>query len=509
LNRRNPSRTKHKIITVGDLTNLIQSMPRHHCNDKITCSCGWCRTTKQDTGCKQPFRCCRRAISALQNIRGNWDPTTPDDETYLSNPSPEEVRNHNANREELDEWLFDPFTKTESITHGFRAFTIADEIDNSPPARAYRQDTLAVETTVYTDGSCSGQGSTEARAGSGIWFGEDDISNISTRVPGKAQSNQVAELYAILLAENLKNWEKIGWIGVSHAKLFRATTTRLQVRFRSAPTKLQWVKGHSGIIGNKEADKLAATGASKNLPRGEIDLSAPGPPGLILSGAELHGMTQKILYKGIKHQKRVEKRRTTSQNLEAIREAVSDNFAFNPEDSAIWQSIRNRDISRNIRDFLWKSVHGALKMGPYWDNIPGHEERALCKECGELETMDHVLARCETPGRSQIWNLMNKLWTKRHDTPFEPRVGAVLGCGLSKYTKDDKPLTGKNRLHKILVSESAFLIWKLRCERAIAGKTHTPTEIHNRWVGTINKRLTEDCLLTDARCFEKKALSIC
>lgn len=75
---------------------------------------------------------------------------------------------------------------------------------------------------------------------------------------------------------------------------------------------------------------------------------------------------------------------------------------------------------------------------------------------------------------------MNKLWTQRHDEPFEPSLGNALGCGLANFTTEEKPLTGKNRLYKILVSESAFLIWKLRCERAIGDKTHSETEIHNR-----------------------------
>jgi hypothetical protein len=61
-------------------------------------------------------------------------------------------------------------------------------------------------------------------------------------------------------------------------------------------------------------------------------------------------------------------------------------------------------------------------------------------------------------------------------------------------TKEGKPQQGKNRLYRILMSESAFLIWKLRCERRITKednpeKFHSETEIHNRWVATINSRL--------------------
>ena len=86
-----------------------------------------------------------------------------------------------------------------------------------------------------------------------------------------------------------------------------------------------------------------------------------------------------------------------------------------------------------------------------------------------------------------------------------------MGSGLASYKKQNNTLdTGKNRLFQILISESAFLIWKLRCERRIQREDnpddhHSTKEIHNRWLATINKRLRLDCLLTDKRRYGKKA----
>ena len=53
------------------------------------------------------------------------------------------------------------------------------------------------EINVYTDGACLDNGKPYARAGYGIWFGEDDPRNTSESYKGK-QTNNIAELLAII-----------------------------------------------------------------------------------------------------------------------------------------------------------------------------------------------------------------------------------------------------------------------------------------------------------------------
>jgi hypothetical protein len=60
--------------------------------------------------------------------------------------------------------------------------------------------------------------------------------------------------------------------------------------------------------------------------------------------------------------------------LDMTRWAVKDLSGHLPTNSTIWKSIRSRDLTRNIRDFLWKNIHRAHKCGAYWDNIPGYEQ---------------------------------------------------------------------------------------------------------------------------------------
>lgn len=54
-----------------------------------------------------------------------------------------------------------------------------------------------VDYYVYTDGACVNNGKKNAKAGYGIYFGENDKRNVSKRIIGK-QTNNVAELTAII-----------------------------------------------------------------------------------------------------------------------------------------------------------------------------------------------------------------------------------------------------------------------------------------------------------------------
>ena len=60
-----------------------------------------------------------------------------------------------------------------------------------------RTEPVIPDYYVYTDGSCIGNGTVEAKAGIGIYFGPSDPRNVSRRVEGR-QTNNTGELCAIL-----------------------------------------------------------------------------------------------------------------------------------------------------------------------------------------------------------------------------------------------------------------------------------------------------------------------
>ena len=115
--------------------------------------------------------------------------------------------------------------------------------------------------------------------------------------------------------------------------------------------------------------------------------------------------------------------------------------------------------------------------------------------------MCHIQTRCRST--QIVWRLAKDLWPHRNIPWPEITLGTILGCG-SINLQSDRPRghhprrqkktthRGPTRLLQILISESAYLIWVLRCERVIQEKSLSEREIKMRWYRTINERLTID-----------------
>lgn len=145
---------------------------------------------------------------------------------------------------------------------------------------------------IHTDGASRGNGQVGARAGYGVYFGPGDKRNLAGRLPGKLQTNQRAELMAILKAIGLiaidqpiqivtdsrysiqcvtdwpASWKKNGWKTASgqpvkNVDLIEVIVDKIEERWEKngAKTKFKWVKGHQGNAGNIAADALAVKGA--------------------------------------------------------------------------------------------------------------------------------------------------------------------------------------------------------------------------------------------------------
>jgi ribonuclease HI len=383
--------------------------------------------------------------------------------------------------------------------------------------------------TAYTDGACLENGTAHAIAGCGVWYGDSDPRNISERVPLAIQSNQTGELMAILLAvknhdpngslrlisnskyviegltKHLRRWEQRGWMDVANGGTFK--TIIAWIRWRRGKTYLRWTRGHNGTVGNEEADRLAGEGARR--PQVTTDGDQPPAQDDTNPGATLAKMEQRDFYRILRDRRKIPRRTTADQTVENIQDALQETQNKRPTTERVWLATKHKDLTRKTRDFLWKGVQGTYKIGAYWSHIDGYQDRATCTVCNEREDLNHILLECRAGPRATAWKTANEVWKKRSQTELPTTLGDILGCGLATFETEGKQDKGKGRLYRILVSETAYLIWKLRNERTIRdenGPPQSPNEVHNKWINTMNKRLTTDRLLTNTARFQSNAV---
>ena len=317
-------------------------------------------------------------------------------------------------------------------------------------------------------------------------------------------------MYAVNgLTRDLKKLEDQGWLHAKHANLFKSITTWTQ--YRSNTTKITWVKGHSGIKGNKEANKLVNLGARKKINHQTLNLDAP--VNTVSSGAKLVTLSQKELYRGIKKANPPALRTNTKTNLGQIQACTAETYHTNPTPSTIWRTTKHKDLMKKTREFIWKCIHDTFKIGKFWKNILNYKQCGICPKCKVEELMEHILTECTAPGREQMWSLAYELWSKRSQTPIPRNYSALLGCCLANFKKPNgEPDKGLNRLFRILISESMYMIWKIRCKCTITWnndptKFHSAPEIHNKWLQVINTRLKMDSIQTNNKIFKKKTIN--
>lgn len=163
------------------------------------------------------------------------------------------------------------------------------ELEKNMAAWEATQDDTYVE--VYTDGSSLGNGSGSSTAGYGVYWVEERFHHLNQacRLAGPVQTNNRAELTAILMAIHLHPepfkplriwtdsryaincinkwmplWRKNGWKrlqdkDVSNKDLLQDIEEAMS-HCKKRPL-LEYVKGHAGALGNEMADKLANQGA--------------------------------------------------------------------------------------------------------------------------------------------------------------------------------------------------------------------------------------------------------
>jgi len=147
-------------------------------------------------------------------------------------------------------------------------------------------------------------------------------------------------------------------------------------------------------------------------------------------------------------------------------------------------------------------MHNTYMIGKYWSHIPGSKERETCTTCNTTESIGYIMTQCRDQTTQLIWSLARDLWLHQNLPWPEISLGTILSCGCisaqpairHNNEQRDRRTTyqGPTHLLQIILSESAYLIWTLQCERVIQEKHFHKNEIRNWWLRNINKRLTND-----------------
>ena len=522
-------RLTHNIRTVGQMEEYANETRALRHNMRINCACNPCKTAR-NKGCPNPAKCRQAAKKILESLHLKWSPLAQEDLGRLK-LSEEQLLENSSAWEKGDDIIFDPsIISTSELTEEFRVFVDHQRVRQSPAVREL-VDEPQEDVTVLIHTLQVNQGYEDAKSAYTVWFGEDDPRNLTERTRGKIITKEASEcqaaLYALTripsqarmtmvtssgylrqtLTKNLKKMEDRNWMRSPNAEILQALVATL--RARAGLTKIGQLKDKSIVANLKER---TMEGLSKQ--RNDEEPALTAPESFQVTGIKLSCATQSTLYQSIMRVKKEEPRAASVYNLGITQACIEELTGKSPTHERIWKSIKNKTFPPRIRAFLWKAIHSAYKCGKYWRNIPTCEERGLCQVCDRVEeSMEHILTECQATGQAEIWRLAEELWALRGLPWTQPRFGTILGCGLAAFHSEggDQKLTGANRLYAILMSESAHLIWRLRCkwkisEGASQEKILSNEAVKDIWLQAINRRLQLEMLSTDKARYGRRAL---
>lgn len=520
-------RRNHKVKTVADTLHAAEHQGGYNPPEN-NCECFKC-TTDRTNHCKHPHTCHEAAKKLISTIHPKWNPTleTPNDGLTLTRHRKKKNEEAKAKGGQI---IFNPsVTERNDLSAGFRAWIDPNMLEQPPALRIPTGQQITEEsTTIYIEGGKDEKHQNSERSIKthpiGISFHKQGdprntiVSPAETKetenakelgqiiatikatdsTPGDAPLHLIyrSKYMPTALSSKLQQWEDIGWLDVPHAEYLRTLISKLRKRcavttVKTANETKEWesLNAAKDQIQTWTPDNIEQTEKIKAHPTTEFNIT----------GARMSTLTQAIAYKMIRKCKPIPNRERTRKNIENTLKHINTGQEKDITESTIWRGLQHQDFSRKIADFLWKCAHGAQKCGEYWENIPGYEDRKTCAKCDKTDSMSHILTECDTRGQKIIWNLARQIWNKKNLPWPQITLEEILAAGCKTWREPGKKRKREadTRFWRILISESAHLIWRLRCERVINHEDeenwdHSEQEITNRWLTAMNNRLHLD-----------------
>ncbi|KAJ3911656.1 hypothetical protein F5877DRAFT_55042 [Lentinula edodes] len=167
-------RQNHKIRTVGDTEELTKHLRNTHHHARRNCACPKCRQMREDN-CRNPHKCYEYAKKLIETLPPKWNPLSrlPEDHEPQTQPLP-----LTSSMEAFDYRV----TTTGTLADVFRIFTEGECNEEIPMTEwDHGKENECIE--IYTDGSCTGNGTDEAIAGAGIYVPNNNALCQAIRLP--------------------------------------------------------------------------------------------------------------------------------------------------------------------------------------------------------------------------------------------------------------------------------------------------------------------------------------
>jgi hypothetical protein len=504
-NRSKCLRTNHAIILTGDLAQFANGPYPEE--DEPECPLG----TNE----------CRNYARSLLNSLGDvWNPYSRSPVNQRNYHTPHRLEHYANVNIALTAVEFNPDPLDQTVPRantrifGLRGGYIQNPKTAETPRRPLRTRANQREINepqslqVYVSGRAKRNSWENSSASISNWYGHNDPRNCTRFIPGESLTRPRAEKAAILLAlltnrntrltinsssitaltmicyETAK-WEDKLWHQVPDADLTKAIIHEL--RTRPDPCSFRWVRTNGrdldpGIIEAKKLNKEIQADAEEMTFRAMDHTNSRA----LHDGARVSSLEMKDAYSilvslhtsrtpPLLHPERMETAKNSAETATGLR----------PTNLKLIGGIWKLPIYPRLRDLLWNSLVGRLKIGKYWQNMPGYEDRVHCKACEQhdgtqlTESETHLWTECKYNGQKECWRTARQIWQRCTSTTWPHiDIGIIWGIGAFRFSNGQgaiKHSTDSERFGT-MAALAVWAIWKARNERAICPERPTTAE---------------------------------
>jgi len=257
----------------------------------------------------------------------------------------------------------------------------------------------------------------------------------ATKEKGKVTIITNLQKITMNIHDKMEQWEQLDYLETKNKKIWR--NLEYHIRKHKGEILLGPPRDTSDIKILEELEKTISKRGDQNEKKLKKKVI---PIEYRIEGAEIRRLTQKTTYELILQEKNLKPGgEQTQKRIEDIckeHKRKTENRIISKD---IWTGIKNKRIPFKVKDFIWKLIHNRHKVGDWFKKIPNWQDKAIC-ECGEIETMNHILIECEKNKSRDIWQEAEKIW-KENNKDFKwirPNIEVIRGLGAIQLKEQNR-----------------------------------------------------------------------